>query len=914
MAEYQRISKYYKGCDGVLLAADLYIPATDKPVPLLMQCGYFNRRTQFEMQKADFERFMAAGYAVALLEPRGNGASFGISEGFFDRNSGKDIGCVLDAMTAEDWCTGCAGMLGGSNLGQSQQLALAAAPKSLKAVIPQDANPNFYYQNYTNGASSVPDRPGFQESVKPGVPVDEDKDGSMAEAAANEHSRNMGFLKQYLPNMYRNSVNHKIGYAPNLDISAWEKNELIRHNGIHIYQVGGWYDPGCTGEMLGYKAWGGRLRIGPWGHVQASRDNTGYDLVADQIAFFNAVLKGEGKDYLEAPPISYYTLGENKWHYAADLPLDNQAFMELRLGADGVLGSGESGQVEYRVTEGNVLYDGWGKLNRRVERDLSELDKNSAVWTGAPLEKDLELTGIASLELKVSSTHADGNFIAVLEELRPDGFVSFLTDGCVRASHSKLGRNSAWDAMGLPYHRSFKEDAVSLSETVATLLAFNLEGISIVVPKGSRLRLSVHCRNNIYSEPPGCPAEAPTVKFHCPSVLKLPVINPCVTRFEGRDGVLYAFKRAVYLYKNNSWQCWPCRQVYPAGEEVRFETESFTAYRRVSGNKMTIRVPELDFYGEGSLPDRLSVKDTRLWVAAVPVPKEAKGQMNPQPLNTLDLYIDLKVPETSGKHPCVVYIHGFGEPISISPFSLIGPYLKRFLDAGIAVASIDYRLSPPAQWPVCGDDAKGAIRFLKANAAVLGLDENRFAVFGGSMGGHLATMIAACNGDKLTEGSIGGNTEQNSSVKVAAAFFPFTDFFGFGDDCAKVWPLQPDKVARCDGPDAPLGNMIGYFGQGKGMGELKPHLFDTNPYYQDYLHRAVEASPISHVTENSAPLALVHGIYDCPIQVPMGQSERMFETYTRKGVKSLLLCNNNGIYGSDPEIQEAVFRFIINRL
>jgi hypothetical protein len=106
-------------------------------------------------------------------------------------------------------------------------------------------------------------------------------------------------------------------------------------------------------------------------------------------------------------------------------------------------------------------------------------------------------------------------------------------------------------------------------------------------------------------------------------------------------------------------------------------------------------------------------------------------------------------------------------------------------------------------------------------------------------------MIAACNGDRLTEGSIGGNMEQDSSVKVGAAFFPFTDFFGFGDDCASVWPLQPDKVARCDGPDAPLGNMIGYFGPGKGMGELKTHQFDSDPYYKEYLQRAVEASPIT---------------------------------------------------------------------
>ena len=53
--------------------------------------------------------------------------------------------------------------------------------------------------------------------------------------------------------------------------------------------------------------------------------------------------------------------------------------------------------------------------------------------------------------------------------------------------------------------------------------------------------------------------------------------------------------------------------------------------------------------------------------------------------------------------------------------------------------------------------------------------------------GDLSTMIAACN-DRLTEGSIGGNTNQDSSVKVGAAFFPFTDFFGFGDTAPAFGP------------------------------------------------------------------------------------------------------------------------------
>ena len=46
----------------------------------------------------------------------------------------------------------------------------------------------------------------------------------------------------------------------------------------------------------------------------------------------------------------------------------------------------------------------------------------------------------------------------------------------------------------------------------------------------------------------------------------------------------------------------------------------------------------------------------------------------------------------------------------------------------------------------------------------------------------------------------------------------------------------------------------------------------------------------------------------------MGQSLRMFQAYTRKGVKSLLLCNNNGLFGEDPEVKQAVVDFLTSRV
>ena len=58
----------------------------------------------------------------------------------------------------------------------------------------------------------------------------------------------------------------------------------------------------------------------------------------------------------------------------------------------------------------------------------------------------------------------------------------------------------------------------------------------------------------------------------------------------------------------------------------------------------------------------------------------------------------------------------------------------------------------------------------------------------------------------------------------------------------------------------------------------------------------------------------VHGIFDYGVQVPMGQSVRMFKAYTEKGVKSLLLCNNNGPFGEDPEVKMAVVKFLTSRV
>jgi len=642
--------------------------------------------------------------------------------------------------------------------------------------------------------------------------------------------------------------------------------------------------------------------------------------------------------------VQYYTVNDEKpWHFSADFPLDSQTNPQLRLGAQGEIvdGIASAGTISYKVRNDIQIFTSMGRLDRRIVKDLSEENGKCVLFTSEPLEKDLELTGFPVVELYVTSTYKDGIFLAELEEVMPDGFCQGITEGMIRGRSAALGRNQITNSLGLPFHSSLKKDDIELSATVPTQLAFRMEPTSRILKAGSRIRLAVYCGGNGFNQPEGMPDDV-TVTFHFggdnDALLRLPVIAPNVTCFEGKDATMYAFKRAVYRKTESGWKCYPCTQVYPAADGTRFVTDQFTALRTQDGDTVTLSVTDgpFTFTGTGKLSDRLtfseqsteiistvdarirrfarhapSVKPTyrNLYVATVACKKEEVGQSNPQPVNTLDLHVDLALPEGEGPFPCIVSIHGFGG--NNHQFDSLA---AKFLERGYACASVEYRLMPPNIWPSSGVDTNACIRYLKAHAAELKLDPERFGCIGGSMGGQLSAMVAACNGDPACEGDIGGNREFNSSVRAGVALFGPTDLFHFGDDCAKVWPNELEKAANGDGPFAPPASMVGWVGAGRGMGDIKRHLFDSDPTYQALIKLTKEASPVYHVTEKSAPLCLVHGIFDCGVQVPMGQSVRMFEALTVKGVKSLLLCNNNGIYGTDPEVQQAMLEFLCSRV
>ena len=71
----------------------------------------------------------------------------------------------------------------------------------------------------------------------------------------------------------------------------------------------------------------------------------------------------------------------------------------------------------------------------------------------------------------------------------------------------------------------------------------------------------------------------------------------------------------------------------------------------------------------------------------------------------------------------------------------LSPPVRAILSQGVAVATIDYRLSGEDVFPSQIHDVKAGVRHLRANAATYGIDARRMGTWGTSAGAHLATLL-----------------------------------------------------------------------------------------------------------------------------------------------------------------------------
>jgi acetyl esterase/lipase len=167
---------------------------------------------------------------------------------------------------------------------------------------------------------------------------------------------------------------------------------------------------------------------------------------------------------------------------------------------------------------------------------------------------------------------------------------------------------------------------------------------------------------------------------------------------------------------------------------------------------------------------------------------------------------------------------------------LISTYGPLFIKHGIAVASINYRLTPPKPYPDQNNDVACALSYLVKNADRLRINVDKSIFFGDSAGGQLAAFAALNTPYK--------NYDYEAPVGVI-------DFYGVSDFSKITEGSHPDFNARR------------YLGS-------------------KYSQSVASASPTTYVTKRAPRFLFMHGTKDHV--VPMSQSKVLYDLLTHSGI------------------------------
>jgi len=182
-----------------------------------------------------------------------------------------------------------------------------------------------------------------------------------------------------------------------------------------------------------------------------------------------------------------------------------------------------------------------------------------------------------------------------------------------------------------------------------------------------------------------------------------------------------------------------------------------------------------------------------------------------------DIYRPNRPPVRGDKYPAVLVFHPGAWSLGDKSWYFT-PHDSYLASLGYVVFDCQYRFVQETGWPTQLDDARDAIRWVKANAATYNIDPERIAVLGRSSGGHVALSAAyRATGDYA-----------DTAVRAAIGIYP---------------PVNLTIIAETPGPAIRA-------------------LFDGDPSDVKAQAAYEDGSPLFYADKNSPPTLLIHGKRD----------------------------------------------------
>lgn len=498
---------HYFGCfkvttsDHIGLATDVFLPGDRKDEKLstvLVRTPYGK-----EEYRTMCYRFVQRGYAVVIQDVRGRHGS----EGSFipEHYEIEDGDATLSWIADQPWSNKKIGMTGGSYLGYVQWAAAASKNPYLKAIT-----------SFVCAGSAFMDLPRSGGCFS---------SGTMAWAfAMSEKITNMDLMKQEnweelldirpLEDIPKVALGHDIPFlnewlAHKDEDAFWKaSNWAIKGQRCEVPAliVSGWFDDDGMGTTealeltMEYPKGKRKVILGPWQHSgNSSYDIHGFPLGNNALRFdidwitfawLEHFLNDVDNGIDQGASIEYYTMGENKWKEAEAWPVSSTSlacfYLDSEVSARTCAGDGcLISTMPLKQGLDYYLYDpkhpathiiDMAENEIQVPENYTEEEKRSdyLVYSTPPLSEPITITGDMLVELYISSSAVDTDFIVRICDVDEEGTSYKLADGHISARY----RNSYQKAEFMKSDQVYKIDILTSK-------------ISMCFAKGHRIRLTI---------------------------------------------------------------------------------------------------------------------------------------------------------------------------------------------------------------------------------------------------------------------------------------------------------------------------------------------------------------------------------------------------------------------------------------
>ena len=470
--------------EGISLMADVHRPDADGRFPALIAASPYPRQIQDLgapmgfIEAGNTEFWVSRGYVHVIANVRGTGGSGG-EFGFFDSAGRRDMHDLVEWAAAQPWCDGNVGMIGISYFAMTQLEAAVERPPHLRAIFPVAVTADLFEAASHHGLVSSAFVTPFL-SMMGLTAARSDQFWRSLPLKLARGVLNLGPLHRKFGTMNGEAavtMMHQLLKLPHdphpwdqlwLDVFVnhpvrdewWDERDLtplLSNIDIPVYL-------GCDWENVPlhlpstFLTWKG-LAHNP--DVQLGMlDKFGLtwpweSLHTEALAWYDHWLKGRDTGIVDGDRVRYALPGSSGWHSSASWP-PPATHREFALRADGTLDvcEGDAGARRYLT-----LGAGTGRVKP------SAIDPPASLtWTSAALDHHLDIVGDIELRLIASATAADTAWIATLQDLAPDGEITDVTAGWLRASLREVDERAS--TTGRPVVRCRTAVAVPIGDDV----------------------------------------------------------------------------------------------------------------------------------------------------------------------------------------------------------------------------------------------------------------------------------------------------------------------------------------------------------------------------------------------------------------------------------------------------------------